>query len=222
MNILIVAATELEIAPLVHHLKANFKQLGTDIFFNDQHRVQVLVTGVGMVATTYHLTALLPGKSYDWVLQAGIAGAYDRRIRLGDLYWVRSEQIGDLGAEDHYNFLDHFELGLQDPDELPFRDTALINPISEFPFEEALPSATAITVNMVAGSDTTVEKRTKKYGCQLESMEGASLHYVCLQKNIPFLQIRAVSNYAEARDKTQWQLMESVAALNRWLIRLFS
>ncbi len=45
-------------------------------------------------------------------------------------------------------------------------------------------------------------------------MEGAALHYVCLQEQIPFVQIRSVSNYVGERDKTKWKMKEAIENLN--------
>jgi futalosine hydrolase len=57
-------------------------------------------------------------------------------------------------------------------------------------------------------------------------MEGAALHYVALCEKIPFLQLRAVSNYVGERDKNKWALREAIANLNmelqRILIKLFT
>jgi futalosine hydrolase len=49
-------------------------------------------------------------------------------------------------------------------------------------------------------------------------MEGAALHYVCLQMNRPFLQIRAISNYVTPRNRAAWKIGEAVMALNAQLI----
>ena len=50
-----------------------------------------------------------------------------------------------------------------------------------------------------------------------ESMEGASLHYVCLMEDIPFVQIRSVSNYIGERNKQKWNMMDSIINLNKAL-----
>jgi futalosine hydrolase len=53
----------------------------------------------------------------------------------------------------------------------------------------------------------------------IESMEGAALHYVCLMENIPFLQIRSISNYIGERNKKKWDMMDSIVNLNKALIK---
>ena len=54
----------------------------------------------------------------------------------------------------------------------------------------------------------------EKFGADIESMEGAAFHYVCLQQKIKFLQLRSISNVAGERDKTKWMMKEAINNLN--------
>jgi len=214
MKILLVAATTAEIAPTVHWLA------GQPV--SAQERIEVLLTGVGLMATTFALTRALSDSHYDIVIGAGIAGAFDTSLMLGECVVVQSEQLGDLGAEDHEEFLDVFDLGLQHGDNAPFVDDQLPNMFTGRPFDIGhLRTVTGITVNTVSGSATTIAARTTRYGAQVESMEGAALHYVCLQMDQPFLQLRAISNYVTPRDRAAWKIGEAVTALNAQLINWF-
>jgi len=49
---------------------------------------------------------------------------------------------------------------------------------------------------------------------QLESMEGAAFFYACTQAGVPCLQIRAVSNYVEKRNRDAWQIGLAIKNLN--------
>ena len=49
-------------------------------------------------------------------------------------------------------------------------------------------------------------------------MEGAALHFVCLQQKISFIQIRSVSNYVGERNKSSWKMEEAINQLNKTLI----
>jgi futalosine hydrolase len=51
-------------------------------------------------------------------------------------------------------------------------------------------------------------------------MEGAAFHYVCLQEEIPFIQLRSVSNYVGERNKSKWQIKKAVENLNKELLNL--
>jgi futalosine hydrolase len=53
-------------------------------------------------------------------------------------------------------------------------------------------------------------------------MEGAALHYVCLQSGVPFLQLRSVSNTVGVRDKTKWDIKLAITRLNETLIPLLT
>jgi futalosine hydrolase len=50
-------------------------------------------------------------------------------------------------------------------------------------------------------------------------MEGAALHYMGRDLNIPFIQIRAVSNYVGERNKAKWKMNEAIYNLNETLLQ---
>src|SRR5690606_23292382 len=51
----------------------------------------------------------------------------------------------------------------------------------------------------------------------LESMEGAAVFYACAQEELPCIQVRAISNYVEQRDKSSWKIDLAITNLNNWL-----
>ena len=50
----------------------------------------------------------------------------------------------------------------------------------------------------------------KTFAADIESMEGAALHYVCLLQKVPFLQLRSISNKVGVRDKTKWKIKTAI------------
>jgi futalosine hydrolase len=206
MKLLIVSATEAEIAPLRAYLRSA------------DGAAEVLITGVGMVATTYMLTKQLAANKYDLVLQAGVGGSFDPDIALGSVAFVTSDQFADLGAEDHDKYLDIYEMGLAGENDPPFTKGKLVTPLLPVHEKITLAQVSGITVNKVSGNEPTIKLRTEKYSCAVESMEGAAFLYVCLQEKVPFAQVRAISNYVAPRDKSQWKMKEAIANLNNWLI----
>ena len=204
MRLLLVSATSFEIAPFV----AAPQPTGIHI--------ETLVTGVGMVATTYALTRRLAAAPCDFVLQVGVGGSFDPSIQPGDLRFIDAEQFGDLGAEDHDRFLTLFDLGLHAASCHPFQSGWLPTPPHPLHQLLDLQRASGLTVNTVSGSAATIAARSR-FHAQVESMEGAALHYVCLMESVPFAQVRAISNYVAPRDKSQWRMQEAIAHLNQWL-----
>ncbi len=213
MKILLAAATAGEIAQVREWLQ------GPDPGHPFPENIDVCLTGVGLLASSFRLTSALAGSDYDLVIGAGIAGAFDRSLRLGQCVVVSSEQLADFGAEDGPAFLDAFDMGLENPDAPPFTQGRLLNPLERLPgVVDELPRVGGLTVLKVSGSEPTIEERAARYGAEVESMEGAALHYTCLSLGIPFIQLRSISNYVTRRDRHAWQLKPAIDALNKQLI----
>ncbi len=211
MKILVVSATAFETNPFRQFVETNPA---------GNLSITFLVSGVGMVNTTYALTKALAAHTYDFVLQAGVGGSFSTALPLGAVTLVASETFGDLGAEDHDNYLDIFEMGLIDGNTAPYRAGKLTLPDSLMLRFIDLPRVTGLTVNTVSGNQDTIDKRKNKFNCDVESMEGAAFHLVCMQEQVPFAQVRAISNYVIPRDRSQWKMKEAITNLNEYLITL--
>lgn len=219
MKVLFVAATTFEIGPFQEFLKTYFIPFRENQYQRGDHRCEILVTGVGLPATIFQLSKKVFQNEYDLIINAGIAGAFNRQIALGSVLQVTQDQFGDLGIEEaDGSFQDLFEMELNDPNGFPFQKGKLINTSAAgFDF---LPKATAHTVHKVSGSAATIAKIQQKYTVDLESMEGAGVFYVAQQCKVPALQIRAVSNYVEVRNREAWEIKRAIEQLNEVLIQL--
>ncbi len=218
ISLLLVAATVAEIAPTLKHFGLDPENLSAAPIRTGRYVINTCITGAGMMQATYALTTHLLDLPYDFVLQAGIGGSFDTSIPLGSIVAVRSEQQGDTGAEDRGAFIDVFDLGFADKDEFPFKSGQLVNPMESIPLPLPELMVDGITVNTVSGHEPTIAMRKNLYNPVVESMEGAALHYTCLQMEVPFLQVRAISNYVTPRDRESWQIGKAIGALNKQLI----
>lgn len=221
MKLLLVAATSAEIQQTLDFL--GLKPGETGMVANKKREIHVLISGVGLMSATFALTRKLSAEPFDFVLQAGIGGVFVAdmsapAVELGSLITIRSEQLGDLGAEDHDQYISIFDLGFLKPDELPFTGGRLVNPMTQIPYNNLPPLADGITVHTVSGNTSTIARRYDGYTTAVESMEGAALHYVCLQLKVPFLQLRAISNYVTPRNRDSWQIGKAIKNLNEQLI----
>ncbi|MEM9886755.1 MAG: futalosine hydrolase [Bacteroidota bacterium] len=221
MRILIVSATPFEIVPLRDYLEHEFEQKEENIYVRADLEVQILVTGVGQMLTAFAMGSILSQKEFDLLINAGVAGAFDRRLQLGAVVQVASEQFGDLGAEEKDGrFLSIHDLKLIDDNEVPFQDGKLLNTSStDFDF---LPKASGLTVNKVHGNTASIEQIQEKYNAQIESMEGIAFFYAALMSETPFLEIRAISNYVEARNRESWALGLAIDRLNEVLVKMLN
>ena len=131
---------------------------------------------------------------------------------------IRKEIIADMGVEENNVWKDIFDLHLQDANGFPFKNKSLPN--SHLPKLNLLhlEEADAITINEITTDKKRVEQYINKYHPVTESMEGAALHFVAAKFNIPFIQLRALSNYIGERDKTKWELQKAISKLNDVLL----
>ncbi|HEY9257181.1 futalosine hydrolase [Chitinophaga sp.] len=214
MKILVTAATTLEIQPFLQFLDQQRTTLSAA-----NGEIDVLIAGIGMMHTAFSLGRHLILHKPDIAIQAGIGGSFRHDWELGQVVTVKREYLADLGAEDNDQFKDLFDIQLWQPSQTPFTGTSLENTFAGLPELPPLPIATGISVNLVSGSETTIQKLVSKYNPDVESMEGAAFHYACLLEEIPFLQLRSLSNYVEVRDKSKWKIPLAVKTLNEELIR---
>ncbi|MGO4876328.1 futalosine hydrolase [Pedobacter psychrotolerans] len=200
MKTLIVAATRAELAFFYEHYHLPEKD------FVESRHFDVLITGVGMVATAFALGQHLT-KTYQLVLNFGIAGCFDRNIELGTLLNITEDYFAELGAENGDEFLSIIDLG--------FGENHFIARNKE---NIDLRSATGITVNCVTGSEKSIKNLTERLNPTTESMEGAAVFYACKQADMDCIQIRSVSNYVEPRNKENWKMGLAIKNLNSWAI----
>ncbi len=195
MNILIIASTEMEIKPLM----------------SSYFEADYLITGVGSPATVYHLLKKITFKKYDLVLQVGVAGSFDESLKLGEVVLVNADCFADLGAIENKKFYSLFDLNLNN------ENGWFIN---EHQFNTTLKFVKGVSVNCLTDEAEKIALFKEKYQAQIESMEGAALHFVCLQEKNPFLQIRGISNFVGERDKSKWDLKSAIENANNAALQI--
>jgi futalosine hydrolase len=212
MNIALIAATRKEIQPTLTYLNER-------IYLRKHQRVETIITGVGMMNTTYTLAKYFTREKPTLAIQAGIAGTLHRIYAPGMVVCVKEDMLGDLGVVENNEWKDVFDLGLAEENTLPWFQKKLVNPHRDLFSKLQLECVRSISVNQVSTNVEAIRKMKEKYMPVIESMEGAAFHYVCLMEKIPFIQIRAISNMVGERNKSCWKTYEAINALNEELIK---
>jgi futalosine hydrolase len=205
MQILLTAATENEL----------------ELFINLYSNVDILITGVGTPATIYNLQKRLQQEEYHYVIQAGIAGAFSSELNLAETVLVKQDTFGDIGTEENQFFTSFIGSPLINAHGYPYADGWLMN-TEGMPKNNTLKAVKGVTVNKVSDSILQKQQLIKAFAPQIETMEGAAFHFVCLQEAIPFVQIRTISNYVGERDKSKWKIREAFENLNHELVKFIS
>jgi len=211
-NILVIAATPKEINPFIELTRTG------DL----KNNIDILISGIGLAASTYHLAKQLALKKYDVVVQAGVAGSFDLRIPPGAVVAVKQDTIADQSVVELQKLKTLFDLKLVPQDQYPYKKGWLINPNKEILKKTKLKTVRGISVNQISTSKQMIKFYRAVFDAVTESMEGAALHYVCLMENLPFVQVRSISNYIGERNKKKWDMNKSIANLNVALTTLIN
>lgn len=213
MRVIITAATNGEWMPSFQ--KINPAYAGT----NKRFSVGFHESGIGLLASSVSLMKMFVQETPSLIVQVGIAGCFDKKIPLGKVFAVKDDFAGDIGVMENKVWKDLFDLKLDKPNDAPYEKKSLPNPwLSQYNLLK-LPTKKGVTVNTISTDKNKIDLYSGRYKATLESMEGAALHYMGRDLNIPFIQIRAVSNYVGERNKAKWNMQEAIYNLNETLLQ---
>ncbi len=224
IKLLVVSATSLEIKPLLAELGKGRVLRNHVTRYKFRHfRIDILITGVGMVPTAVFTSSLLAKNKYDAVINAGICGSFNHDIPIGKVLNITTDCLPETGVEDGEHFLSIVDLKLLDQDEFPFdggklKNDSVFNSVGIY----GLQIATGVTVNTVHGNSQSIKAFLQRHPADIESMEGAAFMYSCKMHKSRYIQVRSVSNYIEQRDVSKWDIPLAVNNLNRFLIDLLN
>ena len=185
------------------------------------HWVDLFVTGVGAVNTTWTLARALGRFPYKLLVNVGVCGALDPALEVGSAVYIWRDSFGDLGAEDaDGRLLDLRALNLS---LLTRQGEASYNTLEPPPLPwpaPPLPRAQGLTCNTAHGEAARIAAlRAQWPQAQVESMEGAACFYAGVQSGLATVGIRGVSNRVEPRNRAAWQLTEAAEAAQRALMQ---
>lgn len=175
----------------------------------------VAPVGVGPAAAaagTARLLALAEsaGQPYSGVVSAGIGGGFAGRAAVGATVLGSRSVAADLGAESPTGFIPLDQLGFG-------ATSAVADPELLARLRAALPHATVgavLTVNTVTGTAQTTQALAARHpDAVAEAMEGYGVACAALGANLPFAELRAVSNPIGPRDRAVWRIRDALMAL---------
>ena len=210
--LLIVSATEAECAPALHEMHG-CKILSRDLFSGTLHGqpVEILICGIGAVASAFRLTQTLMQRSYRRAVSIGIAGSFAEDISIGETVQITEDCFADLGIDNNGQFRSLRDEGLACDE---FEGDFIVNPFPAMSFHRKV---RGITVQTASGSRSRIDGLMQRFQPQVETMENAAVFYVCRLMQIPFTSFRGVSNRVEPRNHENWRIPEAIASLHESL-----
>lgn len=191
----------------------------------DETRVIVCPAGIGKTNAAHGATALLESLELRAVVCFGVAGAYPPSgLVVGDVALASHAVYGDEGVETPEGWISTEAIGI------PLLERAGASIFNEIALDPRLVAHACaaleaaglrarvgpfVTVSSCSGTMARGKELASRFGAICESMEGAALAHVAGLYDVPFLELRAVSNLIEDRDLSRWRLAEAAEVAQR-------
>jgi futalosine hydrolase len=181
--------------------------------FRPQPHVEMLVTGVGVVEAAAAVSRALAQSTYDLVISAGIAGAFEGAAEIGegvvvadDLLQLDLETGAPLALPDALRVIDRAG-----------SDLVLVDRLVELGFR----SVRGLTVTRVTATDDTAAK-LRALGVGVESMEGFGVLRAAEIAGVPAIEVRGISNLVCERSRSRWDFAAGVRGTEKILNALLT
>ena len=229
-NLLLLSATEIESGTIQSALEDAkiTQQVGKTAIAGNLWgwRCTLLHTGIGTVNAAHALTCQLEQQLPDLVIQFGIGGAYvPTGLPIRSVVLATEEVYGDVGVVTPEGWKPVNEIGIP----LVHGDPPRFN---RFPLDPQLVataagicgvrSGTFVTVSQCSGVQAVGDALHSRFNALCESMEGAAAAHICTLYDVPFLEVRGISNLVEDRQPARWDIPGAADAAQSALIKIIS
>ncbi|GAB6163689.1 futalosine hydrolase [Desulfothermus naphthae] len=222
-KLLICAATKMELMALFPDLSRNSIKMG-EVYPNKikGRDVYTQVCGIGPINAALFLERAIVKYKISGVINIGIAGSFDiNKIPIGALTIAKQEIWPEFGLK-HRDFIDPkgLKYGL-----IKKHEKIIYNQITisvkknlekmDLSFNNNFFKSINLTVAGVTGDEIEANELKNRYLAQVENMEGFSIAYVCFVHDIPFIEIRSISNAVGSRDTDKWDIKKALKELKK-------
>ncbi|MFW5818332.1 MAG: futalosine hydrolase [Desulfovermiculus sp.] len=183
----------------------------------------LVITGIGPVNAALSMGRLLgAGMNLAGVLNLGIAGSFQTQsLPLGTVVGVETEIWPEFGLYTEHG-LDPQGLGLGQgriPNGVVW-DRLILNPKEAarglgLELDPTWPTVTSISVAGVSGTPERADELHSRTRAEVENMEGFALAWACALNDVPFLQVRSISNRVGSRNPREWDMELAFSRLQR-------
>lgn len=214
----IIGAMSVEVESLKQIMKSVMieKISGVEFYIGDLCGKQavVAVSGVGKVNAAVCAEAMILKYSPEYIINIGIAGGLDDRLKVGDIVIAQSVAEHDMDTSpcgDPIGFISGINI-VNIPCSEDLSDRLLKS-------AQKLDNVTAIQGIIASGdqfiaSDTQRNFIKKNFSASAAEMEGASIGHVCYMNNVDFCVLRAISDMANSHSPMSFAEFTEMAVKN--------
>jgi futalosine hydrolase len=181
--------------------------------------LHVFHSGPGPVAAAITTTKLLAlGPPYDLVVSAGIAGGFRSRAEIGDVVLADQVIAADQGVLTDEGFSTLRDVGLEGNGGYAIGNVENRARLASGPYR--LLAGDILTLSCMTGTEARAAELAARYPRAVaEAMEGYGVieasrrDYERTGRDLPFAEIRAISNIIGRRDRSTWNIPLAFGAL---------
>jgi futalosine hydrolase len=201
----------------------------------NQH-VLLCVGGVGKVNASHVATLLLTRFNPEVLLVFGVGGAYPSGgATVGDVALAKEEIAGDEGVLTPNGFKDTEYIGIpivktatsliystySAPGPMVMRSLQLLESL-QGPHVQRVHAGTFVTLSTCTGTTERAKELETRYHGLCENMEGAAVAQVAQLHNVPWIEVRGISNLVEDRDLRKWDIPRAAQAAQWAVMQILS
>lgn len=197
-------------------------------------RIRLCIGGMGKVNAAHAATLLLARYNPEAIIVFGIGGAYPSSgAQIGDIALAKEEIAGDEGVLTLEGFKDteHIGIPLLKTSTAEIYSTYAASPLLMKQSLQTLVSyqetgvgrvhfGTFLTLSTCTGTEARARELEERYHCLCENMEGAAAAQVATFHDIPWLEVRGISNIVENRDIAKWDIPKAAHAVQTAVIHI--
>lgn len=196
--------------------------------------VALCIAGMGKVNAAHAATLLITGFNPDAIILFGIGGAYPSGgAQIGEIVLASEEIYGDEGVllKDGFRTTDFIGIPLAKTAEGIFYNRFPADAELLRRAQGSLASAQSarhtvprtgrfVTLSTSTGTRRRALEIEALYQPLCENMEGAAVAHVATLHNVPWLEVRAISNMVEDRDISKWDIRGAAEAVQNAVLRI--
>lgn len=184
--------------------------------------VVVVITGVGKANAAQAVTAILENVEIETIIVGGYGGAYPpSQLGIGDIAVATEEIYGEEGVliPNGWQSMEYIGIPLLEKwknkyfnrfpsnKEMVERAVEIAKRLPAFSRGASEPKILCgpfVTMSQATGCREIGEQLCRRFQAICENMEGAAIAHICTLYDVPFLEIRGISNMVEDREPANW------------------
>lgn len=192
-------------------------------------RIALCAGGIGKVNAAHAATLLITRHQPEALIIFGIGGAYrSSGARIGDIALATEETAGDDGVLTPDGHRDMSAIGIPLL-RLGSHDIYSTYAVSEplfamaqrtFSSNHRCHSGRFVTVSTCTGTDERADDLDARYHALCENMEGTAAAHVAMAHQIPWLELRGISNIVQRRDPGAWDISTAISVAQQAVLTL--